>query len=169
MIFALLLVIPALISCSTGQNPEESPVPESTAVATPHESVAPATLVPNDEVLAECIQGEVAVHFHVRLTISLEGRNISIPPGVGLTPDCAHPLHTHNRSGIIHVEHTQRDEFTLGDFFLVGQRWGDFDPISGRQVVRVSVNGERYLGDYRTLPLSDELDIHLELVRLVSA
>jgi hypothetical protein len=169
MILALLFVIPALISCSTGRNPEESAVPESTAAATPQETVAPATLDPNDEVLAECIEGDVAFHFHVRLTISLEGSYIPVPPGVGLTPDCIHALHTHNSSGVIHIEHLHRDDFTLGDFFLVGQRWGGFDPLVGMQVVRVSVNGERYLGDYRVLPLTDELDIHLELVRLTSA
>ena len=169
MILALIFVIPAIISCTIGQSPAESAVPEPTPVATPQETVVPATLVPNDVVLAECIEGEVAVHFHVRLTISLEGRYIPIPPGIGLTPDCTYALHTHNRSGVIHVEHPQQDEFTLGDFFLIGQRWGHFDPISGMQVVRVSVNEERYLGDYRTLPLADELDIHLELVRLTSA
>ena len=131
--------------------------------------MAAATLVPNDEVLAECIQGEVAVHIHVRLIITLEGRYITIPPGVGITPDCTHALHTHNDSGVIHIEHPERVGFTLGDFFLVGRRWGDFDPLAGRQVVRVSVNGKRYVGDYETLPLADELEIHLELVRLTSA
>ena len=71
MIIVLLFVIPALISCSNVRNPEGSPVSEPTTVATPHETVAPPTLAPNDEILAECIQGDVAVHFHVQLTISI--------------------------------------------------------------------------------------------------
>lgn len=169
MILAVFLVIPALISCNAGRTPAESPVPEATTIVIPQDTSEPTPPVSDDDILAECIRGDVSVHFHVQLTITLEGRALPIPPGVGITQDCTHPMHTHNDSGVIHIEHHHWDEFTLGDFFLVGQRWGEFDPLAGRQAVRVSVNGERYLDNYRTLPLADGLDIHLELVQLTSA
>lgn len=109
------------------------------------------------------------IHLHIQLTITLNGRSLPIPPGIGITPDCTHLLHTHDDSGVIHIEHPPWADFTLGDFFLAGQRWGGFDPLAGRQVVRVLANGEPYQGDYRALPLSDGLSVHLILVPLTSA
>ena len=78
-------------------------------------------------------------------------------------------MHTHAGSGVIHVEHAVSESFTLEDFFSVGQRSGGFNPLAGRLVVRVLVNGKQYPFDYRTLPLRDGLDVRLDLVRLTSA
>jgi len=165
----IFLVIPALVSCSVGPAPEEPPVPISTPTLVPEDGPVLSPYDPSDEILAECIYGEVVIHIHVRLSMTVGDRLLLIPPGVGITPECTHPLHTHNDSGVIHVEHTRLEEFTLGDFFVIGERWGDFDPLAGMQVVRVWVNGEIYSADHWDLPLTEELDIHLELVRLTAA
>jgi len=165
----IFLVIPALLSCSVGPAPEEPPVPISTPTLVPEDGPVLSPYDPSDEILAECIYGEVVIHIHVRLSMTVGDRLLLIPPGVGITPECTHPLHTHNDSGVIHVEHTRLEEFTLGDFFVIGERWGDFDPLAGMQVVRVWVNGEIYSADHWDLPLTEELDIHLELVRLTAA
>ena len=111
----------------------------------------------------------MAVHIHVHLTITVDGRPLPVPPAVGVTPVCIYPLHTHNDSGVIHIEHASWDAFNLGDFFVIGRRWGEFDPIAGMKVVRVWVNGEQVSADYWTLPLTDGLDVRLDLVRLTSA
>ena len=167
--FGVLMVIPALLSCGVGQTPGEPPVPVSTPTLVPEDGPVLSPLDPSDEILAECIYGEVVIHIHVRLTITVEDRLVPIPPGVGISPECTHPLHTHNDSGVIHVEHTRLEEFTLGDFFVIGERWGEFDPLAGMQVVGVWINGGRYSSDYWTLPLTEGLDIRLDLVRLTSA
>ena len=171
----LLLVFPALISCNIGQTTAGPPGPISTTISpsipTPasHDGTASTPINPIDKILADCIRGEMAVHIHVRLTITVDGRPLPIPPGVGVTPGCIYPLHTHNDSGVIHIEHASWEAFNLGDFFVIGRRWGEFDPIAGMQVVRVWVNGEQRSADYRTLPLTDGLDVRLDLVRLTSA
>jgi hypothetical protein len=165
----VFLVIPALLSCSVSPAPEEPPVPISTPTLAPEDGPVLSLLDSSDEILTECIFGEVVIHIHVRLTITVEDRPLLIPPGVGITPECTHPLHTHNDSGVIHVEHTRLEEFTLGDFFVIGERWGDFDPLAGMQVVRVWVDGGRYSSEYWTLPLTEGLDIRLDLVRLTVA
>ena len=171
MTLVVFLVIPALISCTIGQTPATPDVPPSVTVIP---TVAPqaATATPGIsryDVLAECIQAiNVVTHFHVQLTITVHGRAVPIPPDIGLDPGCALRLHTHDVSGVIHIEHALQESFTLEDFFLVSQRWGGFDPLAGRQVVRVLVNGEQYPFDYWTLPLADGLDVRLELVRMTS-
>ena len=165
----VLMVIPALLSCTVGQTPDEPPVPISTPTLAPEDGLVLSPLDPSDEILAECIFGEVVIHIHVRLSMTVGDRLLPIPSGVGISPECTHPMHTHNDSGVIHIEHTRLEEFTLGDFFVIGERWGEFDPLSGMQVVRVLVNGEIYSADYWDLPLTEDLDIHLELVRLTAA
>ena len=91
--------------------------------------------------------GGLVRHDHVHLDVILDGRKITVPPGIGLaepvndgpckppTPsvsECSSgdyftafvansPLHTHSTSGIIHIEADRRGRFTLGQFF---DEWG---------------------------------------------
>jgi hypothetical protein len=45
-----------------------------------------------------------------------------VPAGIGIKPpDCIYWLHTHDISGIIHVESPDNRTFTLGQFFDI---WG---------------------------------------------
>ena len=71
-----------------------------------------------------CTGGENYTHIHPYLRISIEGTNVPVPAGLGLNVrGCAVMiLHTHDASGIIHVELGQSDNlanFTLGDFIRV--------------------------------------------------
>ncbi len=72
-----------------------------------------------------CITGESWIHIHPYLTIDIEGRNVTIPQGVGAVEggSCLEPVHTHDSSGILHIELTQSDaqghNYTLGDFFSI--------------------------------------------------
>ena len=172
MTLVVFLVIPALISCNTGQTPATPHIPPSATVipTIAPQSATPAPRISGYDVLAECIQAiDVSTHFHVQLTITLHGRNLPIPSDIGIDRGCINRMHTHAGSGVIHVEHAVSESFTLEDFFLVGQRSGGFNPLAGRRVVRVLVNGKQYPFDYRTLPLRDGLDVRLDLVRLTSA
>ena len=172
MTLVVFLVIPALISCNTGQTPATPHIPPSATViptVTP-QSATPAPRISGYDVLAECIQAiDVSTHFHVQLTITLHGRILPIPSEIGIDRGCINRIHTHAGSGVIHVEHAVSESFTLEDFFLVGQRSGGFNPLAGRRVVRILVNGKQYSFDYRTVPLRDGLDVRLDLVRLISA
>lgn len=53
-----------------------------------------------------------------------------MPSQIGITPSGALPLHTHDDSGLIHVESPKRKTFKLKDFFKV---WGQ--PLSKKLVL----------------------------------
>ena len=172
MTLVVFFVISAWISCNTGHTPATPHVPPSANVIPTEapQSVTPTPLISGYDVLAECIQAiDVSTHFHVQLTITLHGRILPIPSEIGIDRGCINRIHTHAGNGVIHVEHAVSESFTLQDFFLVGQRSGGFNPLAGRRVVRVLVNGKQYPFDFRTLTLRDGLDVRLDLVRLTSA
>ena len=71
----------------------------------------------------------LALHFHPRLAIFLNGHRQTVPEGIGLGPLGDLSLHTHDSSGTIHVESPIVRPFFLGEFFAV---WGV--PFDGQQV-----------------------------------
>ncbi len=57
-------------------------------------------------------------HYHAHLDIFINGFSYLVPAGIGIKPpDCIYWLHTHDISGIIHVESPENKTFTLGQFF----------------------------------------------------
>src|SRR6187551_2971395 len=58
-------------------------------------------------------------HIHPELSIFVNGEQITIPTDLGVTPACMTSIHTHDSTGIIHVEAPIQKDFTLGDFFAV--------------------------------------------------
>jgi len=95
-------------------------------------------------------------HIHPRLSVYARGEQVPIPVNIGIDPsrppELMAGLHTHDPSGVIHVENAA--EPTLGQFFDV---WGvPFSPrqlglhkASGSDKVRMWVDGEpsRKFGD----------------------
>jgi len=71
------------------------------------------------------ITGETWIHVHPYLTIQIEGANVTIPADVGIVEGGSvfEPIHTHDASGLLHVELSQSDagshNYTLGDFFTI--------------------------------------------------
>jgi hypothetical protein len=64
-----------------------------------------------------------ALHIHQQLDIFIDGKHVVVPAGIGIDPDYRFisPLHTHDESGVMHVESPTVRKFTLGEFFGV---WG---------------------------------------------
>lgn len=68
----------------------------------------------------------LAEHIHPFLTIQVNGQNVTIPAGIGIGTGSQGnlPIHTHDSSGILHVESTRALPFRLRDFFTIwGQRF----------------------------------------------
>jgi hypothetical protein len=127
----------------------------------------------------------VAYHIHQHLAVFVNGQPRGVPEGIGIaaprqtqnTSDgpfvvsggCFYWLHTHDRTGVIHVESPTEQAFTLGNFFDVWQQ-----PLSANQVgpatgrVIAYVNGQRYQGDPRQIPLSAHAVIQLDIGQDVS-
>jgi hypothetical protein len=117
----------------------------------------------------------VALHVHAHLSLIVNGKQIQIPPFIGIQPtntypgECLYWLHTHDASGIIHIEAgdvtaPNGGPFTLGNFFDV---WGQ--PLTRDQVgvftgpVTAFVNGNKYDGDLKAIPLRAHQRITLEV------
>lgn len=71
-------------------------------------------------------------HLHAHLTIMLNGSALAIPAHIGLD-GCAYELHTHDQSGVVHVETATARQFTLGQLFAV---WGQ--PLSRDNVAGIT-------------------------------
>lgn len=81
----------------------------------------------------DCLGFEpTTLHVHPWLRIDINGQIVTIPaavgisnpvfgsPGVATGGSCFEPLHTHDASGIIHVEASDvNSQYTLGDFFTI--------------------------------------------------
>ena len=64
------------------------------------------------------------IHIHPYLQIWVDGKNVTIPAQIGITQSggCLEPIHTHDASGILHVELSQAEankNWTLADFFKI--------------------------------------------------
>ncbi len=82
-------------------------------------------------------------HVHSHLSIFLDGVALAVPSEIGIvgenTPtECFYPLHTHDRSGKVHVEAVAPAQFTLGQFFRIwGQplETGNVAGLTGKPIV----------------------------------
>jgi len=109
----------------------------------------------------------VDYHIHAHLDIFIDGQPDAIPAGIGIKPnECLFWLHTHNTSGIIHIEAPANKDFTLGQFFSVwGQTFSNsqiFDKITtDKETLHVYVNGTEINGDLRNIKINahDEIAI----------
>lgn len=64
-------------------------------------------------------------HSHVKLDINIDNKPYPIPENIGIIPyECLYWLHTHDNSGVIHIEAPIENTFTLGQFLNI---WKVFD------------------------------------------
>jgi hypothetical protein len=109
-------------------------------------------------------------HIHSHLTIMKDGVTQRVPQQIGLA-GCAYELHTHDYSGMIHVETSTAKKFTLGQFFSV---WGE--PLSRTNVAGLSGASVRFfisdgdaLVEYMDDPNSIELASHRSVYIVIGA
>src|SRR5947209_8837976 len=108
-------------------------------------------------------------HVHAHLTILVNGRAVAGPPantGIHIEHLCLYWLHTHDSTGIIHIEAPHPISPTLGNFFdiwgqpLSRQRVADHTVGAGR-VLRVYVGPTPYSGNPRTIKLYEPTKVTL--------
>jgi hypothetical protein len=116
----------------------------------------------------ECQAGEqLQYHVHASLAILIEGQQVKVPKNTGIRNDCIFWLHTHDDTGLLHIEAPEKRDFTLGQFFAV---WGQ--PLSATQLlsstvdathnITATVNGEPFTGDPASIILADSETIVLQ-------
>lgn len=87
----------------------------------------------------------LAFHIHADLSVFVDGQQQTIPANTGISRTCMAEVHTHDASGYIHIESTDRNAvLTVHDFFKV---WDQPIEREGYKAT-VMVNGEEADFDY---------------------
>jgi len=119
----------------------------------------------------------IIMHIHPRLSLLLNGTPVTVPTQIGIDPSmwkdhsldrfgmqsmpemnmsAMAPLHTHDNSGIIHVESTVNKNYTLGEFLNI---WGlNLDS----KTVRMAVN-DKPLTNFKDYVVRDGEQIKVEV------
>jgi hypothetical protein len=119
---------------------------------------------------------QLLFHIHSHLDIFVNGGQELLAAGIGIGPplvfegdevvsgSCFSWLHTHDESGVIHIESPVQRTFTLGNFFDI---WGltlsatQVGPAQG--TVTAYLNGSLFTGDPGTIPLDAHNVIQLDV------
>lgn len=146
-----------------------------TTAATKHA----ATGAPVDGISCQTSE-QVVYHIHSHLAIFDNGQQRVVPRGIGIpgpqrvqdgfveSGKCFYWLHTHDTTGVIHVESPTKRTYTLGQFFDI---WGQ--PLTSNQVgsatgkLTVFVDGRQFSGDPRSIVLTPHKVIQLDVGTVV--
>jgi len=104
---------------------------------------------------------QLAMHIHSNLRVFVHGREYPVPVNVGISGSDIASLHTHTADGLVHVESSTVDEFTLKQFFDVwGVRYTDTCLgaycVDATNQLSVFVDGQEFTGDPTDVPLEEE-------------
>jgi hypothetical protein len=98
-------------------------------------------------------------HIHAHLDVFVDGKPHPVPESIGIIDrTCLYWLHTHDPSGIIHVEAPQRRIFTLDQFFDIWQATAPGAPPV-KQKPAIFVNGKKVSGGLDQVELTDFAEI----------
>ncbi|HVE37255.1 MAG TPA: hypothetical protein VNA18_03585 [Nitrososphaeraceae archaeon] len=120
---------------------------------------------------------KMLMHNHVSLNVTIDGKPIIVPSSIGITQtgifadsslfadhsldkygmEGMSPLHTHDSSGLIHVESNTVRNYFLGEFLDI---WKGLN-VDGKNVIG-SVDSKP-VSDFRNIPLSDRAKIVLDI------
>jgi hypothetical protein len=120
---------------STAQNPS----------ALPTEAVFNPAYPPVDRVYCDQLEQQ-GYHIHVHLTIWINGSQVAVPQAVGIAPDssCFYWLHTHDTTGVVHIEAPATAALNLQQFLDI---WGKgFSTLGYQDQLASSTGWTVYVG-----------------------
>ncbi len=120
---------------------------------------------------------KMLMHNHVSLNVTIDGKPMIVPSSIGIIQtgifadsslfadhsldkygmEGMSPLHTHDSSGLIHIESNTVRNYFLGQFLDI---WKGLN-IDGKNVIG-SVDSKP-VSDFRNIPLSDKAKIVLDI------
>ncbi|WP_329132816.1 hypothetical protein OG552_14175 [Streptomyces sp. NBC_01476] len=112
-------------------------------------------------------EGQV-LHIHSHLDVFVDGKPVTVPAeiGIDLVKQQISPLHTHDTSGVVHIESPVKKDFTLGEFMtewnvpISKDALGPLKTGAGKEL-HLYVNGKEQTGDPAALKLAahDEIAV----------
>lgn len=152
----------AVFTKRNGQNtaatqPVATAIAPSAPTATPAPTSDQSSLAPTVDNVQCNGSEQLAYHIHAHLSIYISGKAVPVSESIGITSTCIYWLHTHDTSGVIHIESPTQKTYMLGNFLDLWQQQfsqlhypTQLDQASGWQVY---VDGKLVTGNFRTLPL----------------
>jgi hypothetical protein len=103
----------------------------------------------------------LVLHFHTHMDIFVHGKKVQVPALIGINPGAGYltELHTHDASGVMHIEAQKSRTFTLGQFFAV---WGvhlNSHSIGGYPGMKWYLDGKQQTGNPAALVLKPHQEI----------
>ena len=149
-IFALMLA--ASCGDDSGSTGPGDTDPGSTSTASTGAGSTDTETAPE---LSQCVDHEnPGMSLQVELFPVMDRSPQGLPSGIGITPGCIRPLHTHTEF-VVSIEYPEEREFTLGDFFEV---WGEDGPYWEKDVDNMSVSGQAFCSSAEHVPDCDSED-----------
>jgi len=122
----------------------------------------------------ECGSTDETYHVHSHVSIFLNGEALSVPGQIGIvetsaTAHCFYSIHTHDKSGKIHVEAPAPAMFTLGMLFSI---WGqplettNVGGITGMPIVVYTTDAgvvTKETGDWHAIELKSHREITIQI------
>lgn len=121
-------------------------------------------------------QEMLKTHIHAHLSVFYKGEQLAIPYGIGIIKPFRvvhgfveggkgyYWLHTHDATGILHIESPNNRAYTLGNFFDIWGKPLDQHNVAGlKGRIRAYVDGRVYFGKIRDIVLKEHGQITLEV------
>jgi hypothetical protein len=110
-------------------------------------------------------EGQV-LHIHSHLDVFVDGKAVTVPAEVGIDEarQQISPLHTHDTSGVVHIESPVKKDFTLGEFMtewnvpITKDALGPLKTGGGKEL-RVYADGKQWSGNPADLKLAAHEEI----------
>lgn len=106
------------------------------------------------------------VHFHAHLDVFIDGKPTPVATGVGVGTQNLAELHTHDATGVLHIEAPAAKPYTLGELFtewnvrLDPTHLGGFTTGNGK-TLGAYVGGKPFTGNPATIPITAHEEIAL--------
>jgi hypothetical protein len=93
---------------------------------------------------------QLLFHVHAHLDIIINGQYYLVPAQIGITDTCFYWLHTHDVTGVIHIESPVGRDFTLGQFFDIWNKKFNNNQIkfNNNQIFNYEASSSHPLGVY---------------------
>jgi hypothetical protein len=103
----------------------------------------------------------LVLHIHSHMDIFVNGKKVKVPALVGINPGAGYltELHTHDNTGVIHIEAQKARNFTLGQFFSEWAVFLNANQIGGYKGMKWYLDGKLQTGNPQKLVFKPHQEI----------